>query len=278
MVIKTDDIAFSGNTLVLNDKKLDIQTLKKSVSIGSHKVFEEKKQADDEETLKCILTLDYCAERFLTIKCEYGSPKPRNPEVVNVFTHDRIPNPRSSEEVEPKEIFALIDFKTSYLWISYSQKKSVILDFLEKQLGDGSELVSQDVFNEESFIKTLKSLDNIKFSAEPDLLSQTGHLSKILTEDILGFGADIATVEFKYKQKQNNLSLKESIVNKIKSLFESKNTLKNIVISGRDEKNLGMLFNKNVFSKKIGFKTSVDENGMFDSEEIFRKIIENLSS
>lgn len=46
-----------------------------------------------------------------------------------------------------------------------------------------------------------------------------------------------------------------------------------IVISGRDERNFGMLFNSEGFTRKIEFKAIVDENEMFDTRDVFQKLI-----
>lgn len=51
-----------------------------------------------------------------------------------------------------------------------------------------------------------------------------------------------------------------------------------VVISGRDKDNIGLLFNANVFSKKIIFESVVDENEMFDLDHLFKKFEEEINN
>lgn len=83
------------------------------------------------------------------------------------------------------------------------------------------------------------------------------------------YGAQEATLHLKYQ----NLFVGDTLREKVASLFRSKNSFNSITISGRDEKNLGMLFNNNLFSKKIDINALVDENEMFEANDVFQKII-----
>ena len=65
---------------------------------------------------------------------------------------------------------------------------------------------------------------------------------------------------------------------KVKSIFEQKNSLKSIVIAGRDENNLGMLFNTEGFSRKIDIEAQVDEDEMFSSEDVYYKLISKIKT
>ena len=45
------------------------------------------------------------------------------------------------------------------------------------------------------------------------------------------------------------------------------------MISGRDENNLGMLFNTEGFSRKIDIEAQVDEDEMFSSDDVYYKLM-----
>jgi hypothetical protein len=66
------------------------------------------------------------------------------------------------------------------------------------------------------------------------------------------------------------------LIEKIRSIFEQKNLLKGIVIAGRDQNNLGMLFNTDGFSRKIDVKAKVDEDEMFCTEDVFNQLITKI--
>lgn len=143
------------------------------------------------------------------------------------------------------------------------------MDFFRIKLEKNSKLVSKDVYDEQRFIETLKKLDDIRLSAVPNLFSQSGVLTERLAEEIDGYEATSAQLHFHYQDK----FVGNSLIEKIKSIFQNRNNFNGIVISGRDEKNLGMLFNAEGFSRKIEFKASVDENKMFLPDEVFNKLI-----
>jgi len=94
-------------------------------------------------------------------------------------------------------------------------------------------------------------------------------LTEKLAEEINGYEATSAQLHFHYQDKLVGNSLLE----KIKNIFQNRNNFNGVVISGRDENNLGMLFNADGFSRKIEFKASVDENEMFLPENVFTKLI-----
>lgn len=54
--------------------------------------------------------------------------------------------------------------------------------------------------------------------------------------------------------------------------------MKSIVISGKDEKNLGMLFNTEGFSRKIDIEAIVDEDEMFSAEDVYNKLISKIKT
>ena len=199
---------------------------------------------------------------------------PRNPNVYDVETNQTLPNPRQPNQAEPRETFGLIDFTTGFLWLSNSRKRNFLLDFIRAKLKKNSQLVSKDVYDEQRFIETLKRLDEIKLSAVPNLFSQSGVLTERLAEEINGYEATSAQLHFYYQDK----FVGNSLIKKIKSIFENRNNFNGVVISGRDEKNFGMLFNADGFSRKIEFKASVDENEMFLPNVVFNKLITTIQN
>lgn len=198
---------------------------------------------------------------------------PRNPNVFNIDTQETSPNPRQSNQVEPKEYFGLIDFKNSYLWLSNTKKKKALLDLICSKF-ENKQVIVKDVYDQQMFIETIKSLDSIKISAEPNLFTQTNTLNKELCRKINGYGATLASLSFKYDDK----FIGDNLLEKVKSIFNQKNSFKRIVISGRDEKGLGMLFNSDGFSRKINFKTAIDENEMYLGEEVFQQLIQKIEN
>jgi hypothetical protein len=252
-------ILFSGTFLSMNDQAICIDEFKKFISDETYCITNNKDVH--------IFKFSYF-DSYLKVNFSDGSAMPRNPIVYDVVSNQSIPNPRLSNQAEPRETFGLIDFKTGILWLSNSKKKNSLIDFFKSKMGK-IKFVSKDIYDESKFTQTLKHLDDIRISAVPNLFSQSTVLTECLSEEINGYEASIATVHFHYQDRLVN----ENLFARILNIFNSKNILNGIVISGRDERNLGMLFNSDGFSRKIEFKAIVDENEMFNSEDVFTQLI-----
>jgi len=253
------EIIFSGVVCYVNDERADMQLFQNSLK-QSDVIF----QGDRVQSYNF-----YFQNNYLKISFSDGSAKPRNPNVFNVKTYEQEPNPRQADQAEPKDFFCILDFSNSYLWLSNTQKKTMITDYF-KNTFQTAQVVLKDVYDEAKFVETLKVLDSVRVSAAPNLFTETNTLSKALSEEM--HGAYEATLDLKY----DKVIVKENILTWIKSIFYNKTNFKKIVIAGRDEKNLGMFFNNNLFSRKIEIKADVDDNGMFNPDDVFSKLITKI--
>lgn len=257
-------LVFSGVFLYLNDEKLSIDNFYKKLPTGSY--------TNNSESKVQIFNIEY-EDAYLKMNFGEGTVGPRNPNVFNFDTNEEEPNPRKKNQVEPRQTFAIIDFKTSFVWISNSKKRTALIDLFKEHFKTSS-IIVKEIYDEKQFIDMLKSLDNIKISAVPNLFSDAGILSKTLSEEINGYEASVATLSLGYNNRLTN----NFLIEKVKSIFEQKNSLKSIVIAGKDENNLGMLFNTEGFSRKIDIEAQVDEDEMFSAEDVYKKLIQKIKT
>ncbi|WP_410879491.1 hypothetical protein [Myroides sp. DW712] len=253
-------LTFSGIVCFINDSRISLEEFKTVVHEGT---FDEVNGNSVQ-----IFKLDYDND-YLKVCFSDGSAMPRNPNVYNKTKQELEPNPRESDQIEPKDYFAIFDLKTSYLWLSNTKKKSVILDYFQKKFGN-KKIVFKDVYEEQKFIDSLKTLDQIKISAAPNIFTQTNSLSQALVDEM--YGAHEAVLHLKYQ----NILVGDTLLEKVKSIFKNRTNFQGVMISGRDEKNLGMLFNNSLFTRKIDIKANVDENEMFDTPDVFTQMISKL--
>ena len=257
-------LVFSGVFLYLNDEKLSIDNFYKKLPTGSY--------TNNSESKVQIFNIEY-EDAYLKMNFGEGTVGQRNPNVFNFDTNEEEPNPRKKNQVEPRQTFAIIDFKTSFVWISNSKKRTALIDLFKEHFKTSS-IIVKEIYDEKQFIDMLKSLDNIKISAVPNLFSDAGILSKTLSEEINGYEASVATLSLGYNNRLTN----NFLIEKVKSIFEQKNSLKSIVIAGKDENNLGMLFNTEGFSRKIDIEAQVDEDEMFSAEDVYKKLIQKIKT
>jgi len=135
------EIIFSGILCYVNDERASIQLFQDSLK-QSDVIY----QGDRVHSYKFEF-----ADNYLKISLSDGSAKPRNPNVFNVKTREQEPNPRQLDQAEPKEFFALLDFSNSYLWLSNTQKKTMITDYF-KNTFQNSQVVLKDVYDENKFV------------------------------------------------------------------------------------------------------------------------------
>ena len=60
--------------------------------------------------------------------------------------------------------------------------------------------------------------------------------------------------------------------------FKNKNSLKQIVISGRDERNLGLILNTEGFARKIEIDANTDDDEMFIQNSVFNSLISKIDN
>jgi hypothetical protein len=258
------NIIFKGVFLSKDDARLNITEFKNAFI-----------QAEESETKGSVVQQYSLAFEgsYLKINFSDGSALPRNPNVYNNELSKEEPNPRQPNQIETKEHFALIDFDTCLFWINNYKKQSILIDYIKSKFKN-SIIVAKDVYDQEQFIETIKRLDDLRITATPELFSETHTLTKALTDELNQFEAPCAILHLKYQNK----FVGNVLLDKIKSLIKNRNSIRGIMISGRDEKDNGMLFNSNIFSRKIEIEAHVNANEMFEPEEVFRNLIKKIEN
>lgn len=257
--MKKKPISFSGFIAILNNSYVDKNMFLDSIPSKTYL----KKEGDK----RFFFEVDY-QDNFMTITLNHGRPFPYKEKVYNIDKEIEEKNPRSNAQIEPKTDYCMIDFEKSYLWLSNFKNKKIFLEFIMTTLKDYT-FCLKDVYKEAEFLNAIKSLNELKFSAEPELFSDED-LSKSMIENIYGYGAEKLSLSFKYNSEEK---ISDRIIEKIKGIFKKRESFKNVVISGKDENNLGILFNSSNFSRKIDFNSDVDEGEVFISQEVFKKLI-----
>ncbi len=264
MAAKKKKLEFSGYILTVNDEAPLFKEIKAKIKAGK---YPKRISATNYSFTVEYIQMRELKEYFMRIYIEYGHPFPRAKFLVNQNTQKQRENPRTGEEYEPKQDFILVDFKRSSLWLCNSNRKGLFIDFLNSFDIQHANVI--EVYNEKAFVSHLKKLNDIKISVVPELFSQNSTLSKELVNEINGYGAVRATIHFHYSHARVSDRIRKMLSNVLKQ----KDSFKSIRIAGRDEQNVGMLFNSEIFSKKISTETTVDENERFIPKYVFEKLI-----
>ena len=199
-------LLFTGILIYANENKLNIDDFKKILPSGTYSNSNESKIEK--------FDLEYDKE-YLKITFGDGNTGPRSPFVFNTETQLEEENPRNKNQIEPKENFAIIDFSKSFLWISNSKKRNVIITFLKEKFNKLN-FVVKEIYDESLFIENLKKIDNISVSVVPNLWSNTNILNEVMCQEINGYGASRATLKFDYDHVMTTEFIREKIRNILK--------------------------------------------------------------
>lgn len=261
--MKTKDLYFSNFLMLIDENFLTKKAMKKNLSDEND--FQHNFNEDE-----YYINAEF-EDDFLKLTLEYGNPLPRQENVINIKTSEKEKNPRKKTQFEPKQAFLVIDFNSSTIWSSSSKKKPFLIDWF-KHIFDTENIIIKNVFNESEFLDTIKTIDEIKFSSKPDLFSENDSLKKALVDEITGYGASEASIKLKFKSKNN----RDNLIGKIRNLISKKINFKNLVISGRDSRDFGMIFNEKLLSSTIKIKAYVNKNDVYDKESVYSNIIKRI--
>lgn len=259
------ELTFSSYVVIVENEKLEEEKFYKTFISGKEIKCSIKENNYALRTVK--------VNNYANIYIEFGNPLPRSENVINKKTYQSEANPRKEYQYEPKQEFALIDFSTSTLWLSNTNKKVVFTEILKQQLKT-KDIIVKNVYDEEEFVKLIKKIDQIKFSALPNLFSGTQTLTQLLTEEILGYGSHLATLSLKYEQGGN---ITDRLKSKIENLLFNKAIYKSLVITGRDAEGFGIIFNNEILSKRISLNVSIDNNRAFIVENVYFHLNKRLN-
>ena len=252
-------ISFSGFIVILEGESIKKSQFQELIPLNTY----IKKEGDK----RYFFDVSY-VDNYMKIVLNHGRPFPYKETVYNIETEKEEKNPRNNSQIESKTEFCLLDFNTSYLWVNNFFNKKYYVEFIMTALKNYT-LKLKDVYNEEEFLNAIKSLNELKLSAEPEIFNSED-LSQSMIENIYGYGAEKLSLNFKFNSEEK---ISDRILNKLRNLFAKRSSFKNLVISGRDENNLGILFNSSNFSRKIDFNGEVDEGEVFIPENIFTTLI-----
>ncbi|MDR0307396.1 MAG: hypothetical protein LBI42_11245 [Chitinispirillales bacterium] len=203
----------------------------------------------------------------------FGNPAPRDENLTNVNTGDKIINQRTMEQAElNNQAFFLFHYEEQLLYVSSSKKKILFESILKEKIQTDFKI--KNIYkNEDEFIDVLKECSSISFTHVNNLFNNDSTKKHALV-DLTGTDApDEFTITARYKK--NN-----EIVDFIKGLFQAKRNfeINTLVIKGIDEKGFETVYNSDTFQKKISIHCAKDSNGKFVHDDIRNNLLRKLEN
>lgn len=126
--------------------------------------------------------------------------------------------------------------------------------------------------DKEEFISILKSVSKISFTEAKELFNQSSPERKALT-DLTGTDApDKFTIEAEYSHPFEIQPFLDKLFNS-----RDNDTLKELMICGKDESNFSVLYNQDTFLKRITIKCDKEESGKFNPDTVLNQLLGEVS-
>lgn len=263
---KADKKSFSIGILRIGDNPFTMETFDPIDQEEKNKY----KIGDDVVGTSTIIKNSH-ENRFISLYFVEGATHPRPKEVRNIKTDKTEENPRSEFQIEEgDQMFVLIDVKTQRIFLSDYRKRNYVCDFLLEKLNEVASfknIVSRDSLDE------FKSIKSVKFSAPPNMFTQSGRLGEILTQDIDNYGVGIKRVEVALKFSDNRLP--DRLKSTIKKLISEKENqqLDTLIVSGKSDRDFERIYNTESIIDKVHIDIVKGESGLYEPGSVFIKLI-----
>ncbi len=212
-------------------------------------------------------------DRFYWIYSSFGKTNPHPEYIINEKSFAKQKNPRTEEEFEPnKQIFAIYDSASGLLYTSNSRQIKFIKYFFEEITGENADIKS--VFKDiKDFVKVIKKIESIKFTGSRELLNHKGNVFTSM-KDIFGyFSPDTFVIEAKGPKPMDEGMIKW-LLNFAK--YRETSDIKTLVCTGKDDQGFGSVFNTDSFTSKIKISVQKNDESLFPSDDVKKKIIIEL--
>lgn len=256
-------IKFSGNQIILEGRE--------GFSASDFSVIEELCTdrlviSDDVLGITKIQTSVH-ENRFVSIYFSDGDKYPYSETVVKGEDLEVVNNPRDPDMIEMNgQLFVVIDCVTKRLWISDQRQRNRVTNWLHDKTK--FQIHVKSIIPEKDFISKMKSISTVYFTLLPNLFNSTenGSLSANLSNDIYGFGADSASVQFRYKSSK----LTGTIRKKIENIISKKGDFEEITVIGRSDDGLETILNLDEIISKITIQVNQSETSkLVEPVEVF---------
>lgn len=197
-----------------------------------------------------------------------------NSEVYNIEKDDVEINPRNKSQLELVEQFFIIyTIHDNTLYVSNNDKKCIIQSYLKDSINQDVRIKSEftDI---DKFLNSIDAIKSLRFSTKNTLFNTNESIYNSLNT-ILGTEMPDS---FEIKSKYNNRKLNDSIKNMLKKLNRDckENKLETLVLTGCDDSYVEKIYSLNTYIKAIDIEVDRDENGMYDSDGVKQKVINEI--
>ena len=218
------------------------------------------------------IEMEIVEDRFFWMSCDYDNAVGFRDYVVNKDTGEKEPNPRSKEQIEPRQqFFVCYDCDTHFLYLNDLTRRSFLQQYLsdaiQKDFHISNVYTSVDEFCDR--IKTIRGfqytqVDNI-FGRSSDLFTQVGNI----------WGQDLPS-KIQMKISYGDVPVHGGGRQIVDLFSRHKEEFENVIIIGGDDEGVEHTFDFSSVLKHFVLHPIKDENDHFDPVEVRTLLLNEL--
>lgn len=218
------------------------------------------------------IEMEIVEDRFFWMSCDYDNAVGFRDYVVNKDTGEKEPNPRSKEQIEPRQqFFVCYDCKEHFLYLNDLTRRSFLQQYLsdaiQKDFQINNVYTSVDEFCDR--IKTIRGfqytqVDNI-FGRSSDLFAQVGNI----------WGQDLPS-KIQLKISYGDVPVHGDGRQIVDLISRHKEEFENVIIVGGDDDGVEHTFDFSSVLKHFVIHPLKDENDHYDPLEVRSLLLKEL--
>lgn len=212
-------------------------------------------------------------DRFLLISVDYDDLKYRD-TVYNLATQSERKNPKARTEIEFKQqLFACYDIQKKEFYISNAQKKCAVRILFNEALGTHIKTtIRERLSSVDEFAEAVTAITKVKYTQTRNLVNEAPDSVFAQRYDPLALEVPdrlVSTLEYKNKIDAR------PVISRLKELVDKQKTkeIESIEIIGVDAEGFEQMFNLDNIVKGINIDIKQDDDGRYDADNVFFRLM-----
>ena len=247
-------------------REASLEDMKDVVAKGNH-IFRPQKQK-----FLYSIDMDIIENRFFWMSCEYDDAVRFRDYVIDKGTGERMPNPRSKDQVEPRQqFFACYDTKKHFLYMSDFNKKGFVEQYLSDTLQ--KEFKINNIYTSvDDFCKNIKAIRGFQYTQVDNVFSRGGTLFSQVGNI---WGQDLPS-KVQLKISYGDIPVHGGGRALIDRVYRHREEFEDVIVIGCDDCGIEQTFDFSSVLKHLVIQPTKDENEHFNPTEVIDLLLSNL--
>ena len=218
------------------------------------------------------IDMEIIDDRYFWMSCDYDDAVRFRDYVINKETGEKEPNPRSKEQIEPRQqFFACYDCDTHLLYLNDLNRRKFLQQYLSETLQ--KEFQINNIYTSvDEFCNKIKTIRGFQYTQVDNLFSRGGDLFARIGNM---WGQDLPS-KIQLKIAYGDIPVHGGGRQIIDIFSRHRNEFDTVVVIGCDDDGVEHTFDFSSVLKHIAISPSKDENEHFDPTEVRALLLHEL--